>query len=259
MLSERRKQAERSIIVSSHRNDSIEKIITWSSQFGVVKNVFVINMSSYILVEYETPWQESNHLFSYNVKQVPSVSVGMEQMFPITKVDHKRHKSIADIYNLLAEQDSIDRQIMEFYHSCSADDVEIRIKFLAALQIEKTSEALFPSAIVYPIGSTVYGLGQNNSDLDLVLEYKYAEPKGIKNKKIEHAKYKHRVTLLANHIKDAEYISNVESVLKAVVPIVKYQLDLFDLNIDLSMNNRSVQFPWFIQIRYLIGQSKAHN
>lgn len=55
------------------------------------------------------------------------------------------------------------------YDITKLNDLGTRLRFLTALQIERTICGLFPQVAAYPFGSSVNGYGKLGCDLDLVL------------------------------------------------------------------------------------------
>lgn len=239
MLSMRQEQAKRSIIVQAHQKESIERVYTWFLKFGAIKNIFLYKSNSNrILFEYAVPWQQKNHYFTFNQKNKAGSRSLPKKMPAVTTVNHMQSKNDDGIQRLLAGQSSIDAQIEALYKYRCIDEVEIRMKFIVALQTQKIACEIFRNAIVCPFGSTVNGCGQINSDLDLVLEWNYKEPNEGYEVRQERFKIQDRLKKLAGHMAAAEYISNVSPILGAAVPILKYELKFLNLNVDVSMNMR---------------------
>ncbi|KAG4070088.1 hypothetical protein HA402_011257 [Bradysia odoriphaga] len=67
--------------------------------------------------------------------------------------------------------ESLSHQIDILYRATTLNDLGIRMRFLAARQIEESVSSIFPSAKASIFGSSVNGYGKLGCDLDLVLQF----------------------------------------------------------------------------------------
>lgn len=159
-----------------------------------------------------------------------------------------QHQSIdaVDLAAIVWRQRSLNELVLQLYEKTRLNDLAIRLRFLAALQIEATVSCIFPSAKALPFGSSVNGFGRMGSDLDVVLSF---EEKNVDNKLPLRMNWKaqngtersHHSLILQTLSRLMENwtpgVVNMEAILHAKVPIIKYKQSFLDLDVDLSANN----------------------
>lgn len=152
-----------------------------------------------------------------------------------------------DICNALKTCETVEDQMKLFYNLTCLSDLDIRLRYFGALQIESTLSGLFPNAKIYPFGSSVNGFGKIGSDLDLVLTLdsnddrtKDTQPLHFHNRfsndnRLDKKRHLSIVSdIMVNFLPG---ISDVRRILHARVPIIKYQQDCLDLEVDISNND----------------------
>lgn len=145
----------------------------------------------------------------------------------------------------------------------------IRLRFLAARQIEESISGIFPHARACIFGSTVNGYGKLGCDLDMILQLNSKDSEVI----IMSSSYDAKTQIFISQIestkrlvfhtkktltnarsqvqRNLENISDtlqlfvpgvchVRRILQARVPIIRYHHEHLDLEVDLSMNNMLV-------------------
>lgn len=75
-----------------------------------------------------------------------------------------------EINDIMLGAKTVSDQMQILYKSTALNDVGIRLRFLAARQIETTVSGIFPGAKACIFGSTVNGYGKLGCDLDLILQ-----------------------------------------------------------------------------------------
>ena len=196
----------------------------------------------------------------------------------------KRKSKITDFGTLIGRSvDSIDfsgksdlsSQIQLLEHSLKISEPGIRVRFLISAQLEQALSGLFPSGCVLPFGSTVSGIGRQSGDLDLVLLANDKEifPHGPKNEKkssdsgrlwfqskmstSQAGSARFQVQRLMETVADIIQLfvpgsSQVQRILQARVPILRFWSDYTDLQCDLSMTNATGVH--MSEILYLMAQ-----
>lgn len=171
------------------------------------------------------------------------------------KVFRENIFSDEELYENLLTCSSISEQIKVYYDSRKLSELGSRLRFLTCRQIEVTLSGPLPYATATPFGSSVNGFGHSSSDLDVVFElqserWRAGSPAppcpGLRlltpsTELVRQRSLSHRYLELV-----ADLLCNVTpgchkmvKILRARVPIVKYQQELTGLECDLSINNWS--------------------
>lgn len=124
------------------------------------------------------------------------------------------------LYEILLQQDTVADQIEAVFNLTSLNDLHVRVRFLALIQIEDAIRTASPNARAYPFGSSASGFGRQISDLDFV----------VKN-------HDFTVPSMAGIMEFLPGITNMMPLSNASVPIIKYYHSLLDLEADLSLDN----------------------
>lgn len=149
---------------------------------------------------------------------------------------------------LLRSSETLEDQMHVLHKATSLNDLGIRLRFLAAKQIEDSMRGMFPNSQAFPFGSSVNSFGKMGCDLDLILKLNTEEPIAPKDSRLIY----HTKSNLSNERSQTQRqmesmgdilqlflpgISNVRRILQARVPIIKYNHEYLDLEVDLSMSN----------------------
>ncbi|KAL5275066.1 MTPAP family protein [Megaselia abdita] len=143
---------------------------------------------------------------------------------------------------------SIEDQMGIIVSKTQLSDLSIRLRYLAAHQIEKTFKEIIPSCKAYPFGSSVNGFGKMGCDLDMILKIdnKQADTSSrlvfqVKEHFNNERTQKQRQMEAIGNILQIFLpgVENVRRILQARVPIIKYHHDFLNLEVDLSMNDLS--------------------
>ncbi|XP_042148452.1 poly(A) RNA polymerase, mitochondrial [Ixodes scapularis] len=137
--------------------------------------------------------------------------------------------------------------MVRFYENERLNDLELRLGFLVCRQIEEFISGLYPRGSVLPFGSLVNGFGRHNCDIDMV----YCVPESVDAKGQLYFQDKHQMindrTLVQRILETlgdllhyvVPGVSEVHRILRARVPIVKFQHDIVGRECDLTLNNMS--------------------
>ncbi|KAL3285496.1 hypothetical protein HHI36_000028 [Cryptolaemus montrouzieri] len=153
-----------------------------------------------------------------------------------------------EIRDKLGKCDNVTHQIETLYILSKLTDLETRLRFLTARQVEMSVTGMFPHAEVLPFGSSVNGFGKMGCDLDVVLTLN--EKKELaESRLVFHCKGSAGVDR-SNSLRNLEAFGDllhlflpgcarVRKILQARVPIIKYYHQFTDVECDLSMSNVS--------------------
>jgi len=198
------------------------------------------------------PFQSSMCWFSQRVEgdRVTSKSkekIPTEQLQKSSgTVDFSKAKSLSD-------------QIKVLEDSMKVTELGIRVRFLVANHLEQAVEKFFPSGCVLPFGSTVSGIGRQGGDLDLVLLPDKteifpveAQRKGKSRLWSQTKLYsggssgnsRFQVQRVMETVADVIQLFvpgciQVQRILQARVPILRFWSEFTELQCDLSMTNSS--------------------
>lgn len=270
-MAERQHEARCSIVVQVNSENSYSELYRYCSQIGPIKNAFhycIGQKTHRILIEYESKEAACDAIKSsvFDGPQIPAASRFMwfratkSKLAACSATDDIPALKAVDGFNpitdnalleLLLNENSMDDQIERLYNSTCITDLGTRLRFLAALQIENSVSGIFPYAKVYPFGSSVNGFGKIGSDLDMnvdVLPTSHVQNDEQDNYRLvfhtrsamqcDRSVAQRHLSIMADIIHQIlPGISSVKSILLASVPIVRYQQEYLNLQVDLSMNN----------------------
>lgn len=266
MLNSRRCEARRSVNIQVSSEKSYNELYHYCSQFGVVKNAFHYRndkKAHRILIEFETeesaqhalqaavfdePYvPASSHFMWFRASRKQSTAKESNDIPPLNTIDGNDPLSSTQLNELLMDQPSIDEQIQALYRHTAITDLGYRLRFLAAAQIEDCARALFPAAQAVPFGSSVNGFGRVCSDLDLNLITPDADHvddnrrlvfhtrSNVHNERSAAQQHLGIVASIMSHVLPG--IRSVQSILQARVPIVRYNQEYLNLQVDVSLHN----------------------
>uniref|UniRef100_A0A1I8MY71 Poly(A) RNA polymerase, mitochondrial n=1 Tax=Musca domestica TaxID=7370 RepID=A0A1I8MY71_MUSDO len=275
----RQEEATRSVIVQVSSERSFPELYNYCRDYGNIISAFHYcvrhdDVQHYILLEYENAQQASEAIDSaaYNedLTGVPVRSpflwfraTGRKTIQRDTVSGSKTQLAALDgirimdndaLMGTLREAVDIEKQIALLYENTKLNDLGIRLRFLAASQVQQAISGMFPLARALPFGSSVNGFGKNGCDLDLILRLD-EECKGPDSKKRPESRLVfHTKENLTNGRSQTQRqmesigdmlhlflpgVCHVRRILQARVPIIKYHHEHLNLEIDLSMSNLS--------------------
>lgn len=264
MISKRRSEVQRSIIVKIDNADLSNSVYHYCKQFGEIKTAIAYSMKktdqNLVLLEYEQedsvheafkfcgysksapPWDNrylalrKSALVEPNAKDAPLQYDCVE---------------FASAAHILSKAESIEQQILLMYQHTGVNELATRLKFMGLIEAETIvnhfMSSIFPNARIHPFGSTLNGFGQRGCDLDMILHYdipmttpkKKLLPLNFYNRNIgrtdEDAKsvagrqVKCMSALIDHYLPN---ISQVSAFAGARVPIVRY----YDINVPCSVD-----------------------
>lgn len=148
---------------------------------------------------------------------------------------------------------SIDEQVLLLHKHTRLNDLGIRLRFLAALQVQQAISGMFPTAQAQPFGSSVNGFGKMGCDLDLILRFNddTGSQKGLADSEPSRLVFHTKENLSNGRSQTQRHmecfgdmlhlflpgVCHVRRILQARVPIIKYHHEHLDLEVDLSMSN----------------------
>lgn len=272
-------EAKRSIVVQVLSEQSYEDLYSYCSRFGNIlsSHYYILDhnkrstRSNYILLEFEQVASAAAALESSTIRESDTVEHGapVRSRFLWFASDKNGTKlkpkstpmklvtsQVAEVdkeylHESLQLADSISTQMQILYNKTRLNELAVRLRFMAALQIEEIFSGIYLDTRVYPFGSSVNGFGKLGSDLDLIL-------KPLKDERRHSAT--HSNIRLFFHEKEAVHgdreakqmeisalaqmlsvfapgVENVVPIPKARIPIVKYYQTLLGLHVDLSVSN----------------------
>jgi poly(A) RNA polymerase, mitochondrial len=189
---QRRAEASKSVLVQVNSEKSFPELHTYCSQFGRIEESHHYKNkdddSHFVLVEFSEE-TEAKALLKSCVYQDDTSGVQVQSQFvwfragaklklPLPKeqinvhlktVDGTRPTPDEELRQWLQMGESIDDQVQILLNSTCLNEVGIRLRFLAAMQVERSVSGMFPDAMALPFGSSVNGFGKQGCDLDLIL------------------------------------------------------------------------------------------
>ncbi|KAF7995692.1 hypothetical protein HCN44_006799 [Aphidius gifuensis] len=286
-LNNRRKEATKTIIVEVQSSDSCNDLYSYCSSYGPIHLMhhYTVDKNHFFLVEFKNIESRkalmtaATHIHHQDIIPVQS------QMFSFRNIaGQKKTKKIqlssSDLANihvptinkptvekmssaLMNHTNDITKQMEILYDMWKLDDIGTRLRFFTAHQMENSFTSLFPNNIVLPFGSSVNGFGKKGCDLDLVmnLDNNIMEKQGsrlvFRTKSIvsdQRSQTKKTMELLSFIMQTfIPGISNVIRILKARVPIIKYDHLLTGLECDFSMTNMTAVY--MSELLYIYGES----
>ncbi|ALC49153.1 CG11418 [Drosophila busckii] len=179
----------------------------------------------------------------------PKLATNIQPM-PLNAVDGTQPLSQEHLTLMLRGAESIEQQLLLLYEQTRLNDVGVRLRFLAALQVQQAISGMFPHALAQPFGSSVNGFGRMGCDLDLILRFDSEPP--VSDRSEPSRLVYHTKENLSNGRSQTQRqmecigdmlqlflpgVCHVRRILQARVPIIKYHHEHLDLEVDLSMSN----------------------
>lgn len=194
MMLSRRTQASKSLLVQVNSEKSYPELFSYCSKFGTIQDSFHYNISEddshFILIEFESVsgYEEALKNGQFNDENVgvpvrsqfmwfkagPKIPAELKliELKELVTIDGKKSINNKELKELLSATENIDDQITVLHKATCLSDLGVRLRFIAAKQIEQTMLSMFPEVQAIPFGSSVNGFGKINSDLDMILKLK---------------------------------------------------------------------------------------
>lgn len=288
MIQQRQDEAKRSVLVQVSSEKSFDELQKYCGQIGQIRTAHHYTVaeddSHFILLEFESVEEADGVLtasvFNPDVRGIPTRSQFLWfRTGPKMKVlEEKRvgdcrlnvtngHMQVnhEELVQWLSACESLGDQIDIVFKSTQLSDLGNRLRFLAAQQIQNSITGMFPNAYAHPFGSSVNGFGKEGCDLDLILRLESEEVDTRESRLVFHTK----ANLNNGRTQAQRYmesigdmlqlflpgVNNVRRILQARVPIIKYNHEYLDLEIDLSMSN--LTGVYMSELLYMFGQIDA--
>lgn len=271
----RRQQAQRTLLVEVAGASSAAELCRVCGQHGRVQAMFHYTLpprghvrpKEMILIEYSevTEAEEAlryashasskDHPPSYSPMVWLSAGRGAttpKNPYPTPPVTLTPAVTQEEVLQRLSQCSSVSDQIQTLHDAQKLTELGWRLRFFTCRQVESALSGLFPRAVVFPFGSSVNSFGHRDSDLDMTLELagdgttQDASGRLVFQGKHSSTSANPRLTLQRRMEVIAELIdhflpgcSQVQRILNARVPIIKYRQELTAIDCDLTMSNRS--------------------
>lgn len=191
MVETRRTQAKRSILVQVQSEKSFTELHKYCSQYGKIigGHHYVLTDREFVLIEFDSEVEAQqamkNSSFEdstgfcvqspflwFRAAQNGSVAKDSKHVSDkLTVTDGCRPVDYSKINETMLGAESLSDQIGIMFRSTRLDDLGIRMRFLAARQVEESISGIFPSAKASIFGSSVNGYGKLGCDLDVILQF----------------------------------------------------------------------------------------
>ncbi|XP_060662872.1 poly(A) RNA polymerase, mitochondrial isoform X1 [Drosophila nasuta] len=306
LIDSRHQQAERSIVVQVSSEKSYNELYNYCSRFGriVTAHHYTVPHEDelhYMLLEYananEATAAIDSSAYNAELSSHSSVSAGgsvsgvpvrspflwfraaaaagkrnqsklsaNHKPLPLTTVAGTRPLAQDHLHTLLRSAESIEQQLQLLYEHTRLNDLGVRMRFLAALQVQQAIAGMFPEARAQPFGSSVNGFGKMGCDLDLILRFDGATTAQSERQLMSRLVY-HTKENLSNGRSQTQRqmecigdllhlflpgVCHVRRILQARVPIIKYHHEHLDLEVDLSMSNLTGFY--MSELLYMFGE-----
>ncbi|KAI9590701.1 poly(A) RNA polymerase, mitochondrial [Glossina fuscipes] len=289
---QRQLQATRSIVVQVSSKKSFPELYHYCSTYGRIMGAHHYcvpheDNRHYILLEYENSEEASIAIncSAYNDEMtgVPVRSpflwfraaskkplkreIQLSKVPALCTVDGNLCIEQAELNSLLREANNMDEQLSLLYQNTKLNDLGIRLRFLAAFQVQQAMYGMFPLANAIPFGSSVNGFGKMGCDLDLILRFdQECKAKGNQAHEESRLVFHTKENLINGRSQTQRQmesigdmlqlflpgVCHVRRILQARVPIIKYHHEHLNLEIDLSMSNLSGFY--MSELLYMFGE-----
>lgn len=286
MVRQRKQEAERSIVVQVNSENSYQELFNYCSQYGAVKSAFHYKtpeeQNNFILLEYQERSDCEDTLkhcqFNEDNPGVPVISPFL--WFKATNTNKSKGKTTKEpprlrcddiqpveesaLNDMLQSAQSLDDQILILYRATCLNDLGTRMRFLAANQLQTALNGMFPFIKAFPFGSSVNGFGKVGCDLDMILRLHpgqrltptdnsrlvFHTKANLNNERSQTQRQMETLGDILHLFLPA--VSHVRRILQARVPIIKFNHECLDLEVDLSMSNLTGLY--MSELLYLFGE-----
>lgn len=294
-IGHQQKQAQRSIIVQVSSEKSYPELYNYCSRFGSILGAhhYCVRQDEalhYVLLEYSTSGEaaaaidsgvSNGDLCGVPVRSPflwfrapPAGSKRSPNLAPsgtlpaLNAIDGGRVMESSQLLALVRGAQSIDEQVLLLHKHTRLNDLGIRLRFLAALQVQQAISGMFPTAQAQPFGSSVNGFGKMGCDLDLILRFNddTGSQKGLADTEPSRLVFHTKENLSNGRSQTQRHmecfgdmlhlflpgVCHVRRILQARVPIIKYHHEHLDLEVDLSMSNLTGFY--MSELLYMFGE-----
>lgn len=193
-IENRRIEARQSVLVQVNSEKSFTELYAYCSQYGKIIGSYHYTQDElhYILLEFESSEEadaaNNSSIFNQDAsaimvqspflwfragvrerEKISNKETTVKPTIKLTTVNGNHVCSDVELNTRLRTAESISDQMLILHRLTCLNDIGIRLRFLAARQIEEALSGIFPKAQAYPFGSSVNGFGKLGCDLDLIL------------------------------------------------------------------------------------------
>ncbi|KAH8289355.1 hypothetical protein KR054_004187 [Drosophila jambulina] len=293
-------QAQRSIVVQVSSEKSYAELYNYCSRFGSILGAhhYCVRQDEalhYVLLEYATAGEaaaaidagvSNGELSGVPVRspflwfRAAAAAAGARRGPKLTpapapaallSIDGNRPTEQDQLLTVLRGASDIEEQVKLLHQHSRLNELGVRLRFLAALQVQQAIAGMFPAAQALPFGSSVNGFGKMGCDLDLILRFDNDTGGGRSAAQLEPSRLVyHTKENLSNGRSQTQRhmecfgdmlhlflpgVCHVRRILQARVPIIKYHHEHLDLEIDLSMSNLTGYY--MSELLYMFGELDA--
>lgn len=286
MMKRRKSEADKSIVVQVQSENSYQELFNYCSQFGKIRTAFHYKTptgpNNFIILEFDDVLQYNSAVehscFVEDGTAVPVVSPFIWFKAINTKKARSRNGTTHDppelitmenkftnenLTDLLRDVETIDDQMKVLFTSSNLCDLGTRMRFIAAKQLETALQGLFPKVRAFPFGSSVNGFGKVGCDLDLILRLHPERSETPSDSRLIHHTKTGPLNERAQSQRQIEIIGdilhlflpgtiNIRRIIHARVPIIKYNHEYLNLDVDLSMTNLTGLY--MSELLYIYGE-----
>ncbi|KAH8245725.1 hypothetical protein KR038_001219 [Drosophila bunnanda] len=289
-------QAQRSIVVQVSSEKSYAELYNYCSRFGSILGAhhYCVRQDEplhYVLLEYATAGEAAAAIdagvTNGELSGVPvrspflwfraATAAGGRRGPKLTSapapaallsIDGNRPAEQDQLLSVLRGANNIEEQVQLLHQHSRLNELGVRLRFLAALQVQQAIAGMFPAAQALPFGSSVNGFGKMGCDLDLILRFDNDTGGDRSAAKLEPSRLVyHTKENLSNGRSQTQRhmecfgdmlhlflpgVCHVRRILQARVPIIKYHHEHLDLEIDLSMSNLTGYY--MSELLYMFGE-----
>ncbi|GAB6019140.1 hypothetical protein CHUAL_000759 [Chamberlinius hualienensis] len=267
LLRDKRRQASKTVLIHIYSKFVVLKLYNYCQKYGKIAKAFHYNLDSdkdFILMEFENEssvyhlLSEARHFDNQNVIPVQSKCLwyqethhGKDILIP-AEVESTAVVPESEIIVSLQQASTVGEQMIKLHKHLKLSDMGQQLRFFVCHQLESAFSGLFSNCTILPFGSTVNGFGKFNCDLDMVLTLRneikaedmvsegpsrlfFHTKRSLSNGRAQ--SQRHLETLSDMISSFLPGCSNVQRILQARVPIIKFVHDLVNTECDLSMIN----------------------
>uniref|UniRef100_A0A8C3MNE1 Uncharacterized protein n=1 Tax=Geospiza parvula TaxID=87175 RepID=A0A8C3MNE1_GEOPR len=265
---ERLDQAERTVLIKCPSKLNEKKLLQYLASHGNVKSHFFFeNRGISALIEFSEkssitslqdavgiPSASEHHvvpfksrLFTFTLKNPVSQHVEETPLH----LSPQSHIPVKDLIEKLCLADSISSQMYILLNEYQLTEENIRLRFLACSLVRDFARAYFPDSTVKPFGSSVNTFGKLGSDVDMFLDFRDTGRHATKMKKGPFEMEYQMKRLPSERLATQRILSvigdcldnfgpgcaNVQKILNARCPLVKFSHQPTGFQCDLSVSN----------------------
>ncbi|XP_054129555.1 poly(A) RNA polymerase, mitochondrial [Melozone crissalis] len=265
---ERLDQAERTVLIKCPSRLNEKKLLQYLSSHGNVKSHFFFeNRGISALIEFSEkssiaslqdavgiPSASEHHvvpfksrLFTFTLKNPVSQHVEETPLH----LSPQSHIPVKNLIEKLCLADSISSQMYILLDEYQLTEENIRLRFLACSLVRDFARAYFPDSTVKPFGSSVNTFGKLGSDVDMFLDFRDTAEHATKMKKGPFEMEYQMKRLPSERLATQRILSvigdcldnfgpgcaNVQKILNARCPLVKFSHQPTGFQCDLSVSN----------------------